>query len=1027
MSTEILIAVLFGGGMLYFAGRRPRQPGLRRDLFGVSAGALFLAALILRLWLAYTSEGFSTDIDTFKAWGSLINTVGFSQVYQQDVFLDYPPGYLYVLSFLDHLRRATNLPYAAASYTLLLKLPALLADLVCGGVLLWLGERKLGEKGGLFLAAAYLFCPAVFINSAQWGQVDSVTTALLLASVLLLYRESYLPSALLYGLSIACKPQMIVFAPLYLFFAIKRKRWVSLGLGVLAALAMILLTALPFTESFDFRWLPQRYMATMDYYNYYSVNAYNFWAVIGWNWRGLPEGGSLQALTLAAPAAATAACGVLIFRSRRKDVLFACPAVLMTVMYLFGIKMHERYLYPVFLFLLLCFVWTPDKRLLRAYGAVTAANYLNVAYVLYLFREYGGNYDPNAGLIRWMSVGQVAAAGYLLYVLWSVYLRDRVQEARPREDRPWQAPAMPGGKFTWQDWAAVAVVTLLYGLVAFWNLGGHEMALTSWTPREGDSVVLHADADCDRLYYLPGIAPNDDGGSRFGADVLVETSADGRAWSPAGNIADGSTYVFAWAQFSLPEPVSWVRLTARNGSVVLNEAAMQLSENRSFAAITAEGPGGDALIDEQAVVPAYTTYENSSYFDEIYHARTAYEHILELEPYENTHPPLGKQLISLGVRMFGMNPFGWRFMGALFGVLMLPALYHLLKQLFGSTLLCTAATLWFAFDFMHFTQTRIATIDTYAVFFLLLMYDAMVSFLRRDLLEKNMAKLLAPLGLCGVFTGLGIASKWTAAYGALGLAVLFFGKLALSFRDAARNGEDLAPLRRRSLVLCLWCCLFFLVIPFGICFAAYLPMTTLPHNVSHVWDSFWNYQVNMFNYHSQLKDEHYFASPWYEWPLVVRPIWYFSGNPVNGMGQYSTIAALGNPALWWPGIPAMAAAAAGWARNRRTWAAVALCGFGSVYLPWVLVPRLTFIYHYFTAVPFLVVAVAGAFGAFRETRAGSRRIALGRHSLSVATLAVCAFTAINLLLFCIYYPVVSGLPVNKDYTDGLRLFSTWYF
>lgn len=152
-----------------------------------------------------------------------------------------------------------------------------------------------------------------------------------------------------------------------------------------------------------------------------------------------------------------------------------------------------------------------------------------------------------------------------------------------------------------------------------------------------------------------------------------------------------------------------------------------------------------ALTDEQNVVPLYPSYMNSTYFDEIYHARTAYEHILGLEPYENTHPPLGKLIISLGIRIFGMNPFGWRFMGTLFGVLMLPILYHLLKRLFGSTFLCTAGTVLFAFDFMHYVQTRIATIDTYAVFFILLMYGAMLVFLQTDLMTAGWKKLLPPL------------------------------------------------------------------------------------------------------------------------------------------------------------------------------------------------------------------------------------------------------------------------------------------
>ena len=126
--------------------------------------------------------------------------------------------------------------------------------------------------------------------------------------------------------------------------------------------------------------------------------------------------------------------------------------------------------------------------------------------------------------------------------------------------------------------------------------------------------------------------------------------------------------------------------------------------------------------DEQDMLPDKISYKNSTYFDEIYHVRTAYEHLHGAEPYEITHPPLGKILIAIGIKIFGMTPFGWRFMGTLFGIMMLPLMYAFAKRIFGNSFIAAAAMLLMTFDFMHFTQTRIATIDSFAVFFIMLMY-----------------------------------------------------------------------------------------------------------------------------------------------------------------------------------------------------------------------------------------------------------------------------------------------------------------
>ena len=1024
MGIGTLAAGCFGTILFLVSNRRTSDKHSSWERFPLWASLLFLGAFLLRVVLGYSSLGYTVDTDAFKSWANLLNQVGFLEIYHQDIFLDYPPGYLYVLLFLEKLRLLLGLPAASQGYTLLLKLPSILSDLLCAGVVLKLALPRLGERWALLLSGAYLFCPAIYLNSSQWGQVDSFCTAIVLASVLLLDRERFVPSAILFGVSVACKPQMLVFAPLYFFFTIRRGKWGKLLLGMVLALGTVLLIALPYTSNFNFLWLLERYQSTLAYYNYYSVNAYNFWSLIGWNWKSLPGGIAGRLLDLLGPVIATIACGVWVFRAKDKNVLFFCPALLMSVMYAFSVKMHERYLFPVLLFTLLCFLFTKDRGFLRALACLATANYANVAYVLWQFQELQGNYNPNTWLTKLFSLGQLASIGYLLWVGARVFLLGKIKEGSTlRTHHPLTDSFPGGGRLPDKGWLLALAITFGYGLLAFYSLGDMQTALTSWTPQEKESVVLTADGEVDTLIYLPGLTPDDAHyAARVGVNVQVETSLDGTTWTDCGTLADGS--LFAWKQYTLSTPGNYVRLTALDNSVTINEVGLKYTGIPALATVTGEG-SCEALLDEQEVVPLETTYKNSTYFDEIYHARTAYEHILGLEPYENTHPTLGKLIISLGIRIFGMNPFGWRFMGTLFGLLTLPILYHLLWQLFGKTRLCVAGTLLFAFDFMHFTQTRIATIDTYAVFFLLLMYDTMLTFLKQDLRKDGWNKLLPPLLLCGIFTGLGIASKWTAVYGALGLAGLYFGKLVFTWLDARRAGDPSKPLLSRLGKLCGWCCLFFIALPLGIYFCAFLPITTLPHNIGKVFWAFWNYQVTMFSYHSNLVATHVFSSPWYEWPFDIRPIWYFSGYTYQG---YSTISAFGNPLLWWSGIPALLATVYLWWKRHPRWAGLVLAGFGSVYLPWVLVPRLTFIYHYFTAVPFLVIALCGVFFLLEKQAPFSRELVFpGGLCCRGSTLLLVTFTAACLVLFALYYPVISGAPTSPDYADILQLFDTWYF
>jgi dolichyl-phosphate-mannose--protein O-mannosyl transferase len=158
-----------------------------------------------------------------------------------------------------------------------------------------------------------------------------------------------------------------------------------------------------------------------------------------------------------------------------------------------------------------------------------------------------------------------------------------------------------------------------------------------------------------------------------------------------------------------------------------------------------------------------------------------------MEPYETTHPPLGKILISTGVALFGMNPFGWRIIGVLFGIAIVPLLYFFGKRLFRETRYAALASFLIAFDFMLFTQSRIATIDTFAVFFILLAYERMHRYFEMSFYRDKLLKTLTPLAISGLAFGFATATKWIGLYAGAGLAFLFFLSLWNRYKEYREN------------------------------------------------------------------------------------------------------------------------------------------------------------------------------------------------------------------------------------------------
>lgn len=492
-------------------------------------------------------------------------------------------------------------------------------------------------------------------------------------------------------------------------------------------------------------------------------------------------------------------------------------------------------------------------------------------------------------------------------------------------------------------------------------------------------------------------------------------SEDGKGWQTQLPQEDRDhamnqkySMLYKWLDADINEGtqnIRYIRISANSAPMELNELALydEFGELIPVEKITTTAK---QLFDEQDLVPEFSTYMNSAYFDEIYHARTAMEHIQNVYPYEISHPPLGKLLIAIGIRAFGMTPFGWRFVGTLLGVVMLLVLYIFLKNMFGRTVIALCGTLLFGFDFMRFTQTRIATIDTYGVLFILLSFFFMYRYITQHY-DTPLRKTLPPLALSGLFFGIGCASKWIVVYAGVGLLVLYAIHQVRRVLNLRRDDQDAGGYLWRTLLFSL---VFFVAVPVIIYCLSYIPyglargMTIRDGMLWNpkFYEIIWENQKFMLGYHGKLVSEHPYSSKWYTWLLDLRPILYYRDYHIPG--TKSSFAAFGNPVVWWGGLAAMGIMAYRAVKYRDGKATFILVGYLSQLLPWVLISRVVFIYHYFPSVLFLVLALAHVMNTI-----WSRRRA--RFKLAVYGLPAGAGA-----LFAMFYPVLTGVRVPTWYT-----------
>jgi dolichyl-phosphate-mannose-protein mannosyltransferase len=354
-------------------------------------------------------------------------------------------------------------------------------------------------------------------------------------------------------------------------------------------------------------------------------------------------------------------------------------------------------------------------------------------------------------------------------------------------------------------------------------------------------------------------------------------------------------------------------------------------------------------------------------FDEAHYVPAA-RVLLQLSHRANVeHPLLAKTLIAAGMKLFGDNPFGWRFFSTFAGTAVVVSGFAILQLAYGRVRTSAIGAVLLLAGFTVYVQARVAMLDSYMAGF-----------------------VMAGLALYCWAWRAGGWGKWLGAAACLGFAIgckwvalPYVGLAGLVFLWMKRDGNAFPGIG--------W---FGGAAAFGlVAVAAYL-LTFAP---AFFYDrdpltlaKLIPFQLDMYRQQTQVLPHHTYQSQWWTWPLGQRPIWYIYENTD---GALRGVLMMGNPLVMWAGLAGVVACAWAWVEDAdpRPLGFALLWAFSLAI--WALIPKsLGFYYYYYLSSIFICLALAAALDHWRARLAGWDE----------------AFLAAAIVVFLWFFPILSA-------------------
>ncbi len=938
-----------------WAGRRQRIVALRRAVRVVpTLGILLVAGLALRLALSPIG-GFETDQIAMQIWAGRLVTHPVASFYSEG-FADHLPGDLWILWLLGRIYHLVSPDSTQPLPVVMLKTIPALADTAAAGLLYLISRRFAGPAAGLLAAALLVFSPGPIFLAGIWGQWDALSSAVALLALWFYLRDR--PEWALPALTYAAlvKPPLAALIPFFLLATLRRYILPLTPLGARLA---------PESERLESPRQTARRAAI-------AIGASILVVLV-----------VLLPFDVGVPPMPTEWS---IFERFR----FALDVYPLTTVNTFTIW------WP------LADNWQPDNQ-----------TFLGIAYQ------------------RWGTLLMVSAYAVILWRFWRWQGRDAARSL------VWACLATPLALFVLPTrgherylYPAVMIAALVAAIAPRLRWLAVALALTYFA-NIYFVYDLYYDVPAPKFFHFPVFA---NAVSIFNAFLLLYVlvrglpllASDGEpALAPAGVPPQRAAFRVA------PVMATRAALGARvaDGRQLLGRAGRLplVTRGRALAIARSRVDAGTLpmliplglFLAALAIRAPNLTAQKKVYFDEVYFVTTSGQYAVGNadahffyvnapygSAYEWTHPPTGKLIQATSILLAGDRPLGWRLAETVAGAMTVVVVYLLALNVTGNLGVAALTGGLMLSDGLLLAMSRIGTVDAFVVLFTA---SALLAF--HGVLSAAPERVAWPLLRTGALLGLGISTKWNATYGAGVIGLVTIGRvLQIAWRWWRRRRTAEGPAAWAGLRAHLfWVPVAMLLVPAAIYLLAYVPFFITGPGRS--WGDFLRLQQSMFEYHSGVVPSHPYRSTWWEWPLALGRMWFYSDRS-NGVVR--SIYVNVNPALSLCFIPAVAWVAWHWRRGHGAALTTLLVGFFGQWLIWAVSPRSeAFIYHFLPMVPFGCLAVAVVLNH------------LWRGNTAQRTAAAALLTTI-VVVFIFYYPLITAMPMTEAQTSARTWFDDWW-